>query len=153
MVLPSIRFWIVQPNEKPRSIYAMKRGLVFRKYRVRGLERGVSVTEGDGAGQRSRPGSNRMTVVSAFDDPLAVLLTDNLADVVAPDDNRAYRGPASVAAIVRPGSREVVLGTRISPNLTAHVPAAPGGWPSSGTRAPVARILISLAPVHRALIV
>jgi hypothetical protein len=37
MLLPSIRFWIVEPKEKPRSIYAMKRGLVFRKYRVRRL--------------------------------------------------------------------------------------------------------------------
>ena len=94
-----------------------------------------------------------MTVVPALDDPLTVLLTDNLADVVTPDDNRAHRGTAGVAAVVRPGSREVVLGTRIGSDLTAHIPAAPSGRPSSGTRAPVARILISLAPVRRALIV
>jgi hypothetical protein len=31
-----------------------------------------------------------MTVVSALNDPLAVLLTDNLPDVMSPDDNRAH---------------------------------------------------------------
>src|ERR1700722_5878048 len=107
------------------------------------LERGVSVTEGNGTGEGSRSGSNRMTVVSALDDPLSVLLTDNLPDVMAPDNNRAHRGTAGVAAIVRPGSREVVLGTRISPDLTTHVPPAPSGRPSSGTRASIARALVS----------
>src|ERR1700729_2719788 len=103
-----------------------------------GLERGVGVTEGNGAGQRSRPGPNRMTVVSTLDDPLAVLLTDNLPDVMAPDHNRAHGRTAGVAAIVRPGSREVVLGTRIGSDLPAHVPSAPGGRPSTGPRAPIA---------------
>ena len=135
MSLPSIRFRIVRPNKKPRSIYAMKRGFVSWNAASADLERGVSVTEGNGAGQRPRPRSNRMTVVSALDDPLAVLLTDDLPDVMAPDDNRADRRTAGIAAVMRPGSREVVLRTRISPDLTAHVPSAPGGWPSPARRA------------------
>lgn len=80
----------------------MKRGLVFQISVSERLERGVSVTEGNSAGQRSRPSPNGMTVVSALDDPLAVLLTDNLPDVMAPDDNRAHGRTAGVAAVVRP---------------------------------------------------
>jgi len=79
-----------------------------------------------------------MTVVSALDDPLAVLLTDNLPDVMTPDDDRADGGTTGIAAVMRPGSREVVLGTWIGSDLTTHVPPAPGGRPSSGTRAPIA---------------
>src|ERR1700733_7555593 len=93
-----------------------------------------------------------MTVVSTLDDPLAVLLTDNLSDVMTPDHNRAHRGTAGVAAIVRPGSREVVLGTRIGPHLTAHLPSAPGGRPPPAP-APIARMLIGRAPVSRTLII
>ncbi len=93
-----------------------------------------------------------MTVVSTLDDPLPVLLTDDLSDVVTPDDNRADRGTTGVAAVMRPGSREVVLRARISPDLIAHVPATPGGRPSP-TYAPIARMLISLAPRYRRLII
>jgi hypothetical protein len=53
---------------------------------------------------------------------------------------------------MRPGSREVVLRARISPDLIAHVPATPGGRPSP-TYAPIARMLISLAPRYRRLII
>jgi hypothetical protein len=124
----------------------MKRGFVFQNTVS---ERGLSGTEGDSAGQRPRPGSNRMTVVSALDDPLAVFLTDDLPDVMAPDDNRADRRTTGVAAVMSPGSRKVVLRTGISPNLTAHVPAAPGGRPSPA-HAPIARAFIARIPISLA---
>lgn len=71
-----------------------------------------------------------MAIIAALHDPLAVLLTDDLADVVTPHDDGTHRRAARVAAIVSPRSGKVVLRTRIAPNLRSHVPAAPRGWPA-----------------------
>jgi hypothetical protein len=49
----------------------------------------VRSSERNPARQRSRAGSNSMAIVSTLDDPLAVLATDDLADVMAPDHDRA----------------------------------------------------------------
>jgi hypothetical protein len=43
-----------------------------------------------------------MTIISALDDPLAILVTYNLADVVVPDHDRTDRRTAGVRAVVRP---------------------------------------------------
>jgi hypothetical protein len=37
-----------------------------------------------------------MAVIAALDNPLAVVLTNDLADMMGPDDNRADRGTAGI---------------------------------------------------------
>ena len=44
----------------------------------------------DRAGDRPRPGADCMTVVAGLNDPLPVLLTDDFADMVRPNDNGSY---------------------------------------------------------------
>src|ERR1700744_4245121 len=91
-----------------------------------------------------------MAVVAALDDPLAVLATDDLADVMAPDHDRTDRRTTGVAAVVRPRPREVVLRARIGTDLLAHVPTAPGGWPAADARGPVAGLPVARLPIARA---
>src|SRR3569832_1112708 len=95
-----------------------------------------------------------MTVVSALDNPLAILLADNLADVVAPDHDRTDRRTAGVGAIMRPGTREVVLRPWVGQDLMAHVTSTPGPRPASQTRMPIARVRVTraLVTVARALV-
>ena len=65
-----------------------------------------------------------MPIVSGLDDPLAVLLADDLADVMWPDDHGAdacRSGPTPM----RPIAREVIGATRIGTDKTPHFPAAP----------------------------
>jgi hypothetical protein len=61
-----------------------------------GLECSIRIPECNGTGQRSRPRPNGMTVIAALHNPLTVLLADDLADVVTPDDNRANSRTTSV---------------------------------------------------------
>jgi len=89
----------------------------------------IGVPERDGAGERPRAGPHRMAVIAALHDPLAVLVADNLADMVPPDDDGTDRRSASVAAVVSPGSSQIVLRTGIAADLRPHVPAAPGPGP------------------------
>ena len=93
-----------------------------------------------------------MTVIAAFNDPLAVLLSDDLPDMMTPYDNRANGGTAGIGAVVGPGSREVVLGTRIGSNLTAHVPSAPGRRPPPATGGAVTRLPVTRTPITCALV-
>ena len=86
-----------------------------------------------------------MAIIAALHDPLAVLLTDDLADVVTPHDDGTHRRAARVAAIVSPRSGKVVLRTRIAPNLRSHVPAAPRGWPA-GVRVPLRIVVMIVVP-------
>jgi hypothetical protein len=72
-----------------------------------------------------------MTVIAALDDPLPVLLAYDLPDVVRPDHDGADRRATGVGTVMRPGAREVVLGSRIRTDLASHIPAAP----CSGTAA------------------
>lgn len=66
-----------------------------------------------------------MTIISAFNDPLAVLVTNDLADMVPPDHYGTDPRASSVGTVLRPRSRKVEFCTRISTNLIAHIPAAP----------------------------
>jgi hypothetical protein len=52
------------------------------------LECGVSLPERDGTRQRPWACTHGMAVIAALHDPLTVLVADDLADVVTPDDNR-----------------------------------------------------------------
>ena len=70
-----------------------------------------------------------MTVISAFDDPFAVLLADDFSNVVIPDDDGSdARWPR--AAPVRPISRKVIGYPRIRADEPAHLPAAPRRRPA-----------------------
>jgi hypothetical protein len=71
-----------------------------------------------------------MAIIAALHDPLAVLLADDLADMMRPDDDGADRRLPGVGAVMSPCPREIIFGTGIATDLPAHVPAAPGGWPS-----------------------
>jgi len=111
------------------------------------LHRRVGVPEGDGAGEGARTCPHRMAVIAAAHDPLAVLLADDGADVMAPYHDRTDPRTAGVHAIVSPGSCEIVLRAGILAHLTAHVPAAPGGRPSR------MRISIPVVPVMSVMMV
>ena len=71
-----------------------------------------------------------MAIIAALHDPLTVFVPDDLTDVMTPDDDGTDGRPAGVRAVVRPGSREVVLRAGVATNLRAHVPAAPSRRPS-----------------------
>jgi hypothetical protein len=51
--------------------------------------KGLCPSKRDGVGNRPRPGSHRMPVVAALNDPLTVFLADDLSDVMSPDNDRA----------------------------------------------------------------
>jgi hypothetical protein len=87
---------------------------------------GLGASKRDGVGDRARPGSHRMAIVAALNDPLAVFLADNFSDVMPPDNDGADRRSAGVRAIAGPGSRQIVGRAGIAADLAAHVPAAPG---------------------------
>src|SRR5690349_13443108 len=85
------------------------------------------VPERDRTGQRARTRPYPVTVITALHDPLTVLVTHDLADMVGPDNDRADPRTASVRAIASPGPCEIVLGTGIGAHLRPHVPPAPCG--------------------------
>jgi hypothetical protein len=51
------------------------------------LECDLGLPKRNGTRQRSRTCPNRMAVVAALHDPLTILLSDDFADVVTPDDD------------------------------------------------------------------
>jgi hypothetical protein len=60
---------------------------------ARPLHEGIGSPEGDSACQGPRTGSHGMTIVAAPHDPLPVLLSDNLADVVRHTTIAPTEGP------------------------------------------------------------
>jgi hypothetical protein len=46
--------------------------------------------DGNRAGNRTGPRAKRMTVIAGLDDPFAVFFTDDLSDVVRPNNHRSY---------------------------------------------------------------
>jgi len=103
---------------------------------IRRLHESVGSPEGDSTCQGPRTGPHGMTVVAAAHDPLPVLLSDDLADVVAPHDDRSDRGATGVYAAASPGDGTIVLRPGITADLSAHVPAAP--------RSRAARVRVSI---------
>src|ERR1700755_2239402 len=73
-----------------------------RRARYPQSERRVGVSESDGASQRTRSRSHGMAVIAALDNPLAVLLADDLTDMVTPDDDRANGRAAGIRSIMSP---------------------------------------------------
>ena len=74
-----------------------------------------------------------MTVIAGRDHPLAILLADDLADMMRPDYDRADAGRTGVAPM-GPVAREVVGRTRIGADQLPHLPAThaagrPPRWP------------------------
>src|SRR5262249_7771802 len=65
-------------------------------------------------------------------DPLAALLSYDLADVVPPNDDCADRWAAGVGAVSSPRSCEIELRTRITADLSSHVPSTPSRWTAGG---------------------
>ena len=65
-----------------------------------------------------------MTVVAGFDDPLAVFLSDDPADVMRPDDD-GTDAHGSASAPMRPVARKVIRRSRVAADEAAHLPAAP----------------------------
>jgi hypothetical protein len=90
-----------------------------------------------------------MTIIPALNDPLSVLVTDDLSNVMAPDHDRADRRAACVGAIMCPRPCQVVLRTRIAADLLAHVPSTPRSRPPSQARVPVARVLVARLLIAR----
>jgi hypothetical protein len=68
----------------------------------------VCIPESDGTGQRSRPCSNRMTVIAALHDPLTVQIADDLADVMRPNHDRANGRASGIRSVVSPRSGKIV---------------------------------------------
>jgi hypothetical protein len=94
------------------------------------LERGVSLPEGNRTRQRSRTRSNGVAVVAASDDPVTILLADDLADVVTPNDNGPNRWSTGIRTIVSPRPGEVIGRARIAADLPTHIPPAPCPGPT-----------------------
>jgi hypothetical protein len=57
---------------------------------------GLSVAEGDRAGDGPRPRAYAVAVIAALDDPLAVLVADNLSHMMGPHHDGANRRTTSV---------------------------------------------------------
>src|SRR6266851_4085362 len=89
------------------------------------LERRVGIPERDGTGQRSRTRPHGTAIIAALHEPLAVLLADDLADVVTPDNDRADGRSTGTGPIMSPGAGEVVGRAGVAADLPAHIPAAP----------------------------
>src|SRR5580698_5394421 len=83
-----------------------------------------SPADRNGAGDRTRACAQRMPVVTGFDDPVAVLLSDNLADMVRPDHDGTDANRSGMAPM-RPVAREVVFRSGIAADKLPHFPAAP----------------------------
>ena len=62
-------------------------GWVSSGSRRHALERGLGLPKRNGTRQRSRTRPNGMAVIAALHDPLTVLVADDLAHVVTPDDD------------------------------------------------------------------
>jgi hypothetical protein len=71
----------VRTNKKSSGL-----GLIWVSWR-RALERGLGLPKRNGTRQRSRTCPNGMAVVAALHDPLTILVADDLADVMTPDDD------------------------------------------------------------------
>lgn len=69
-----------------------------------------------------------MTIVAALDNPLAVLMADDLSDVVRPNHDSAHRRATGAGTVMCPGARQIVLRPGIRTYLRSHVPTAPCGW-------------------------
>src|SRR6202012_5528305 len=67
-----------------------------------------SVAEGNRSGQRARTPPHRVAVIAALYDPLAVFLTYDLSNVMAPHHDRADMRAACVRSVIRPRTREIV---------------------------------------------
>jgi hypothetical protein len=91
----------------------------------------ASPPEGDDPRQRSGTSPDGMAIIAASNNPLPVLLADNLSDVVRPDHDGADGGAASIDAIMRPCARQVVLRAGVTADLGAHVPTAPRSRPAA----------------------
>ena len=79
---------------------------------------------------RSRTRPNGVAVVTALHDPLTVLVANDFAHVVPPDDDGADGRTACARPVVSPGSREIVGGAGVTADLRPHIPAAPCGGPT-----------------------
>src|ERR1700728_3965856 len=88
----------------------------------------LSPADGDDAGQRTRPGANRMPVIAGFNHPCAALLADNLADMVRPDHDRADTGRPGPSPAC-PAPRQVEGRAGIAGNKLPHFPTAPRSRP------------------------
>jgi hypothetical protein len=71
-----------------------------------------------------------MPVIAALHDPLAILVADDLADVVPPDDDRTDRRSTGIGPIMGPGACKIVGWAGVAADLAAHIPAAPGSRPT-----------------------
>lgn len=85
-----------------------------------------------------------MTVIAALHDPLAVLLADDLSDVVAPDHDRADARAAGVGSVMGPGACQIVGRSGIAADLATHVPAAPCARTAAG-HVPTGRVFSRFA--------
>ena len=90
----------------------------------RRLDGGLAPADGDRARDRTGASAQRVTVVAGFDDPLAVFLSDDLADVMRPDDDGAD-ARRSGSAPMRPVAREVIRRPRVAADEAPHLPATP----------------------------
>jgi hypothetical protein len=87
-----------------------------------------------------------MAIIAALHNPLTVLVTDNLADMVTPNHDGTDRRTASVISVVSPGSRQIVGRTGIGANLPAHIPSAPGPGPAATAVVTVSRGIVVMVP-------
>ena len=86
--------------------------------------------ERDGTGHRSGTRPNGMAVVTTLHDPLAVLVANDFADVVPPDDDGADCRTACARPVVSPRTGEVIGRAGVVADLRTHIPAAPCGGPT-----------------------
>lgn len=100
--------------------------------------------ESDGTRQGPRARANAMSIIAALDNPPAILLADDSANMMGPDNDGADCGPSRIGAVVRPVARKVVLGTGIAAHLRAHEPSAPRSR-SSGVGIPVRVMMMMIA--------
>jgi hypothetical protein len=86
-----------------------------------------SPTDGNRTGNRPRARTYRIAVVAGLNDPLSVLLPNDLTDMVRPHHDGSNAG-CSGTAPMRPVARQIVRGSRITADELPHLPATPRGW-------------------------
>lgn len=92
----------------------------------------VGGPERDSASQRTRAGSDGVTVIAALHDPVTVVFTDDLSDVMAPDHDSAHARAARIGPVMGPRPRQIIGRTGVAADLAAHIPAAPRARTSAG---------------------
>lgn len=124
-----------QSNYPGRLSRKIRRGYAITlQQRTRGYENAYSAAryicrqpECDSAAEAPLALTDRVVVISRFDDPASLRSARNDADVTAPHDDRSDAWSVCAHAVMSPVAGEIVRAIG-NAEIVPHPPAAPGAW-------------------------